>query len=161
GRGEEGRVRLGELAGAVGFTPRYFHRIFKERMGVTPREWVSKVAGDKRREEGGGSTGVVEMGEQAWVGEKFDFSDLIDFGADAETRDFDHLAGPWNQSFIMDPELSLDANGLSQPWSAYAPAQAISGFFQPMPDDTSFCEKTMSFTSTLELDASVLLNWDN
>lgn len=162
GKGEGGKVRLGELAGLVGFTPRYFHGIFKGRMGVTPREWVGRVAGEKkRRKEEGGRSAVVEVGEQAWGGESFDFNDLIDFGGDADLLDLNDIAGPQDQSFMMDPELSFDANGPSQPWTGYEPAQAISGSLQTRPEDVAYCEKTMSSTSTLELDTSALLNWDS
>ncbi|KAF5849957.1 hypothetical protein GGP41_005381 [Bipolaris sorokiniana] len=164
GKGEEegGKLRLGELARGVGFTPRYFHRIFKERMGVTPREWVGRVAGEKKRRKEEGGCAVVQVGEQSWCGESFDFNDLIDFGADVDLRNLDDITiGPQDQSSMIDPELSLDANGLFQPWCGYEPAQAITDSLQTTPEDVVYCEKTMSSIPTLELDALALLNWDN
>ncbi|EUC48700.1 hypothetical protein COCMIDRAFT_23476 [Bipolaris oryzae ATCC 44560] len=161
GKGEEGKLRLGELSREVGFTSRYFHGVFKGRMGVTPREWVGRVVGERKRRDEEARCGVGEMGEQAWGGESFDFNDLIDFGGDAEMLNADDLTGPQDQSFTIDQELSLDANGLFQPWTGYEPAQAISGSFQTTPEVMSFGEKTMSSTSTLELDAAAMLDWDS
>ncbi|PVI08084.1 hypothetical protein DM02DRAFT_549418, partial [Periconia macrospinosa] len=39
GEGKEG-LRLEDLARKVGLTRRYFHKIFKDRVGVTPREYA-------------------------------------------------------------------------------------------------------------------------
>lgn len=33
-------IRLQDLATHVGLTPRYFHKIFKDKMGVTPKEYA-------------------------------------------------------------------------------------------------------------------------
>lgn len=43
-KGEAKNLKLHELAKKVGLTPRYFHKIFKDKTGTTPREYTNIVA---------------------------------------------------------------------------------------------------------------------
>ncbi|KAJ4382666.1 hypothetical protein N0V86_001888 [Didymella sp. IMI 355093] len=43
-KGEAKNLRLHDLAKKVGLTPRYFHKIFKDKTGTTPREYTNIVA---------------------------------------------------------------------------------------------------------------------
>lgn len=42
--GEAKNLKLHDLAKKVGLTPRYFHKIFKDKTGTTPREYTNIVA---------------------------------------------------------------------------------------------------------------------
>ncbi len=43
-KGEAKDLKLHDLAKKVGLTPRYFHKIFKDKTGTTPREYTNIVA---------------------------------------------------------------------------------------------------------------------
>lgn len=43
-KGEAKNLKLHDLAKKVGLTPRYFHKIFKDKTGTTPREYTNIVA---------------------------------------------------------------------------------------------------------------------
>lgn len=55
--GNTGAIRLQDLATHVGLTPRYFHKIFKDKTGVTPKEYA--------RLNGKESTNIVGIIEDA------------------------------------------------------------------------------------------------
>jgi AraC family transcriptional regulator of adaptative response/methylated-DNA-[protein]-cysteine methyltransferase len=42
---------LKELAAAVGISPFYFHRLFKEATGLTPKSYAAACRSDRMREE--------------------------------------------------------------------------------------------------------------
>jgi AraC family transcriptional regulator of adaptative response/methylated-DNA-[protein]-cysteine methyltransferase len=51
---------LGELAGAAGLSPSYFHRVFKAVTGVTPKAYGAAHRAGKVRDELGRSSTVTE-----------------------------------------------------------------------------------------------------
>jgi methylphosphotriester-DNA--protein-cysteine methyltransferase len=62
----EGKITLNEIAKSVGLTPRYLHKVFKERMGVTPRQYANGLmaanqvaAGSSSMPSGQGSGGAA------------------------------------------------------------------------------------------------------
>jgi hypothetical protein len=62
------------LAESVGLSPRYFHKVFKEKVGVTPRGFGRLVEGEGL---GGGKEVEEEAGGGGFIEEEFDFSDLV------------------------------------------------------------------------------------
>jgi methylphosphotriester-DNA--protein-cysteine methyltransferase len=170
--GDVGSSRLQDLAKKVNLTPRYFHKIFKDKTGLTPKEYTTKKAIENSRVvTASASTKMPETSAQSdW--ESFDFNDLIDFGSDSNLLSTTDLIVAQDQSPIMDPELDLNVNNLLQPWiGGYEPAQAISWQFGHRDDITNslkttpvgmpYGERMMPSMSTLELDAAALLNSDN
>ncbi|CAI6278535.1 unnamed protein product [Periconia digitata] len=94
--GEAGKdgLKLQDLATKVGLTRRYFHKIFKDRMGVTPRGYATLKMEEKTIREGGFEVeveveeevspatsvtptgdGLVDMGPFSF--DQFDFSDFV------------------------------------------------------------------------------------
>lgn len=77
---DEKALRLQDLAKGVGLTPRYFHKIFKDKTGLTPTEYVKSKMGLATRVDGPWTAG----GDQAVVGNTgFDgFNGFNDFNLD-------------------------------------------------------------------------------
>jgi methylphosphotriester-DNA--protein-cysteine methyltransferase len=132
-QGEKGRqgLRLQELARKVGLTPRYFHKIFKERMGVTPRDWAKgKMTGGEARGEGEMRTPSLVLDSPPELSEfdidGFDFNGLVDFDADAEMA-VEGVAEPamalWD---VFDEPFDVNATMLT--WDTFAPDYLGSGF---------------------------------
>ncbi|KAK9251912.1 hypothetical protein V1507DRAFT_374606, partial [Lipomyces tetrasporus] len=42
-----GDIKLWELADEMGWTPSYLHRVFKRKMGVTPKRYADRLKGDE------------------------------------------------------------------------------------------------------------------
>ena len=65
-----GRLTLAEVAAKVGLTPRYLHKVFKERMGCTPREYAEGLEhgraqmGDGRVEDEDAERSAAADGQQ-------------------------------------------------------------------------------------------------
>ncbi|KAL1604094.1 hypothetical protein SLS60_005686 [Paraconiothyrium brasiliense] len=169
-RGKEG-LRLQDLAKKVGLTPRYFHKIFKEKMGATPKEW----AGGKMVERDGDGQGETrtpslvldsppELGEFNLDAFDFnDFNDLVDFDADA---------GLGGDRGVDEPAMllwdgfgePLDVNTTMLTWDTFAPDYLGSGFqlddkVSEWTDATLIPDAMMTKTSTtFEQDAALLLD---
>jgi AraC family transcriptional regulator, regulatory protein of adaptative response / methylated-DNA-[protein]-cysteine methyltransferase len=56
----ESMPSLGELAGAAGFSPAYFHRVFKAHVGVTPAQYARNERARRFREHLGAGATVTE-----------------------------------------------------------------------------------------------------
>ncbi|KAF2442005.1 hypothetical protein P171DRAFT_59572 [Karstenula rhodostoma CBS 690.94] len=127
-RGEEG-VRLRVLAREVGLTERYFHKVFKERMGVTPRGWArGMMAGGKGGEMGTpGLVGDSPLGVEGFELDAFDFNELVDFEGDAgvagDGMAVDLAMAPLGA--FGDP---FDARASMCGWDTFAPDYLGSGF---------------------------------
>lgn len=73
--------RLQELAKNVGLTPRYFHKIFKDKTGMTPKEYAkTKMEQQRVGENGLSGDGQLTLGPFDLGG--YDFNDLVDFTFD-------------------------------------------------------------------------------
>ncbi|KAK9323106.1 hypothetical protein V1517DRAFT_234655, partial [Lipomyces orientalis] len=46
-RNVNGNIKLWELADEMGWTPSYLHRVFKRKMGITPKRYADRVKGDE------------------------------------------------------------------------------------------------------------------
>ncbi|KAF2498181.1 hypothetical protein BU16DRAFT_286609 [Lophium mytilinum] len=84
-KGNANELGLKDLAKAVGLTPRYFHKVFKDRMGVTPAQYVKLKQGematvqglDLPQEESKEDRQRVQNGGEEELGFDFDFTDLV------------------------------------------------------------------------------------
>lgn len=159
--GEEGEgLRLQVLAKKVGLTPRYFHKIFKERMGVTPREWArGKMGGDGEGESAGEmrTPSLVhsppEMEELDL--DAFDFSELVDFeGAAESTGDtvaMGAMIAPFGEPFDMTASMCG--------WEAFAPDYLGEGF--RLDHTTPNVSGAMKTSATFEQDAALIMDMAN
>ncbi|KAF2281215.1 uncharacterized protein EI97DRAFT_23163 [Westerdykella ornata] len=96
----EGRksVKLQDLAKTVGLTPRYFHKVFKDKMGMTPKEW------SKMRGANGASLGnAMVVGEGCAPKGANGELEGQDGGGDLDFDDLVDLDG----AFLLTPENSL------------------------------------------------------
>ena len=129
GSGAKKGPKLQDLAKRVGLTPRYFHKIFKDRMGVTPNEYAkSKMHGQQQQQQ------VQQVHVAAAQGQDFSLHDVPDLGAfdfndlvDFELSDFGlgldlvaDNASPADLSSMSTPApfgQETDANVLNLAWT--------------------------------------------
>lgn len=172
---DAGASRLQDLARKVGLTPRYFHKIFKEKMGLTPKEYAKKRAMEKSGAmDASLSKTTIETNMPLWGLEDFAINDLVNLESDANllVLDTSDLAVLQDQSLATDANLGLGLDDLFQPLNdGREPAQIISwplGCDSHMAEslgtvsaDISYYEKTVPYISTLEQDAAALLSCDS
>ncbi|KAF1839996.1 uncharacterized protein K460DRAFT_399620 [Cucurbitaria berberidis CBS 394.84] len=162
--------RLQDLAKNVGLTPRYFHKIFKDKTGMTPNEYTkAKTVEHVSPRAAATSTESAETTD--W--ETFDFNDLVDFGADHNAIWTDDFAAEAVQASTTGIDIDIDVNMLLQSWSAgYEPNNIDPSLVvindillqpfetTPAPGDLHGVKATPT-VSTLELDAATLLCCDS
>lgn len=159
---EEGNksLRLQDLAKSVGLTPRYFHKIFKDRMGVTPNEYAkSKMQGQKASDVASDPTSLDPMNLDA-----FDFNDLLDFDLDPNlpmdnTLMMEDLDQPLPVLFgqEIDPNVqNLAWNGDFRPDALFAGFNGSEKYGELY--STMGWESRAPAVTTFELDATLLLN---
>jgi methylphosphotriester-DNA--protein-cysteine methyltransferase len=166
-------VRLQDLAKKVNLTPRYFHKIFKDKTGLTPKEYAKKKTNEGSSPSARSLlTTTTEASIQSWDWNTFDFNDLVDFGAESNPALTDDLTMP-EQPSARQLSLDFDGSGLLQPWSGgYEMDSLDQGLFfvNDMPVDSYRAtsasvdlesEKAMPNVSTFELDAAALLECDS
>jgi hypothetical protein len=105
-RSSRGKITLKEIAEQVNLTPRYLHKIFKDRMGCTPKEYAESVhagraSGAEGSREVSGAYTTANMGyltpaisEGTWYSDDdllASIMDLVDWDYDPDT---DPLATP-------------------------------------------------------------------
>ncbi|KAF2682759.1 hypothetical protein K458DRAFT_405505 [Lentithecium fluviatile CBS 122367] len=166
-RGDEKAGRLQDLAKSVGLTPRYFHKVFKDRMRLTPKEYAkSKVEG-----AGGGGTdpflhgGLDDLGPMNLEG--FDFNDLVDFGAGASlSTDHNTPSAPAEQGtpgfFGNENDVNVLMPATVENWpNAINTSFSVSDKLFQQFDASSLSDKAMMVTTTaFDMDAALLLNSD-
>ncbi|KAG9188611.1 hypothetical protein G6011_07316 [Alternaria panax] len=156
-------LRLQDLAKKVSLTPRYFHKIFKDKTGSTPKEYAKKMA-TQRSSPGtmSTSTTAADGGDQSHDWNTFDFNDLVDIGTDLSPLNMNNFTVPEEHSSAVHHDLCFDMSNVLDPWSdhfvfdqsASWPADAFLG----MPATPDHYEKAGPSVSTLELDAAALLD---
>jgi methylphosphotriester-DNA--protein-cysteine methyltransferase len=167
-------LRLQDLAKKVNLTPRYFHKIFKDKTGFTPKEYAKRKTNEGSSPSATPpSTTTTDASVQSWEWGTFDFNDLIDFGTDLSPVLADDLAIPQEQPSAIDLRLDFDADGLLQPWNERYDMNGLDLglFFQnDMPVDVYQAarasidlesQKPVPNVSTFELDAAALLDCDS
>jgi len=81
-KGNVSAIKLQDLAKSVGLTPRYFHKIFKDKMGMTPKEYI-KCKTQVAMSEGTGSTGQDSpLILDTMNLDIFDFNEIVDLDMD-------------------------------------------------------------------------------
>ena len=82
-RSDPKTFKLHDLAKKVGLTPRYFHKIFKDRIGVTPREYAKIVSAQQDSSSATPVSGVSSSDLEPFDWDTFDIADLAAFRLDA------------------------------------------------------------------------------
>lgn len=174
--GVEG-LRLNDLARGVGLTGRYFHKIFKERRGVTPREWArGRMAAGREGEGNAPETRTPSLVVDSPLGggldalnlDAFDFNDLVNLDGEAGLGGNGHAAmasEPTMLSVSADEYGELfDASASMLTWDTFAPDYLDSGFrlddkVSKWADAASIPDAAMVRTSTtFEQDAALILD---
>jgi methylphosphotriester-DNA--protein-cysteine methyltransferase len=161
-RGDRKAERLQDLAKGVGLTPRYFHKVFKERTGLTPKEYARA----KKQGAGGAREDPFlhqELNVLETLGiDAFDFNDLIDFDTDTSTstQSASPSAAPepyTPNQFTHGTGVDLDAFTMNESWNDTMGDFDDTAFFQQNVGLSS-TEHTKETTTTFESDAALLLS---
>jgi methylphosphotriester-DNA--protein-cysteine methyltransferase len=168
-QGDAKALRLQDLAKNVGLTPRYFHKIFKDKTGATPSAWVKAKMDEKEGETRTPSLTLDSPSEIAPLNmDTFDFNELVDFNADSG-QGFDGVRA----TTITDPAMlsldgfdeGIDANTTTMcTWDTFAPDYIDAGFrignhtMAKWADPSTIPEARMTKVSaTFEQDAALIL----
>jgi methylphosphotriester-DNA--protein-cysteine methyltransferase len=169
-------LRLQDLAKNVGLTPRYFHKIFKDKTGVTPKEWAKGRAASQSSPDVTPSLTASPQSDEALDTFEWDafninsFNELVDFDMDGGATLGYNLATGSNQPVSMGHGNAIDVSILDELWSTgYMEAGAFpeDKNFTTARQDTAITDSMWSATgnqqsavSTFELDIDALLRYD-
>jgi methylphosphotriester-DNA--protein-cysteine methyltransferase len=165
-------LRLKDLADRVGLTPRYFHKIFKDRMGITPNEYAKR----KMKEQVEANSLPKLSGDQQTTPDSigfdaFNMDDFLDLGMDPELSAVNALTiGDTNQTVPVSFDQAIDTNLMDLPWNGDLGLEAILAGFNSGErlEDPSVLgfdglkgwdwdwDLSTSASKTVELDASLL-----
>ncbi|KAF2118159.1 metal binding domain of Ada-domain-containing protein [Lophiotrema nucula] len=119
--------KLQDLAKNVGLTPRYFHKIFKDKTGLTPKEYA------KAKKQALQPATVNEQADQectlldSWDFGEFDLNNLLDLDTDPSLS-----MDPMTSTFdTTDPTLStmfgqlIDVNIQPSVWNDYSASNSL------------------------------------
>ncbi|KAJ4287315.1 hypothetical protein N0V90_012713 [Kalmusia sp. IMI 367209] len=169
-QGDSKAFRLQDLAKNVGLTPRYFHKVFKDRMGVTPKEWAKGRMQEREAEMRTPSLVLDSPPDlETFNLDEFDFNELVDFEGDAGmTMDIASTTAAVEPTILplvegFGDEISVNTSMLS--WGALALDPLDPGLslgddkLSKWADVTANSDDTMPMTSaTFEHDAALLLS---
>lgn len=165
-------LKLQDLAKKINLTPRYFHKIFKDKTRLTPKEYAKKRAMD-RSSLNAIPTLTTTSGEsvQPWDWDAYDFSNLVDWVTSSSPVSMDTFVVPEEELPIMYTDLDSDIVGLSQPWGVGYETDRTSSWhfnwdspanpFYDIPARMHDEEETVPSTSPSEKDAFALLECDS
>lgn len=109
-------LKLQDIAKKINFTPRYFHKIFKDKTGLTPKEYAKKRATDRNNLCAiSTSATTTDENTQSWDWDSFGFSTLVNLETDSSPTSMDDFVAPEEQPPTMYTDLNFDVVGLSQP----------------------------------------------
>jgi len=155
-------LRLKDLADKVGLTPRYFHKIFKDKMGVTPNEY-----GKRKMQEQLEANKLPKLsGEQDQTtpdsldNDTFNFHEFLDLEKDLNlAMDNTLVMGDTNQTLPVMFGQAIDANVQNLP-SAFGSGEKVGDLSLLGLDEISEWNwnSTISNSGTFELDAALLLS---
>ncbi|KAJ4372238.1 hypothetical protein N0V83_004012 [Neocucurbitaria cava] len=167
-------LKLQDLAKKVGLTPRYFHKIFKDKTGLTPKEYTTKA---KTENHYSPSTVAISTGSEASIQtpdwETFDFNDLIDYDADLNATWTEDIGTEALNARTTGCDTEIDMDMLLRSWSSgYGPSGIDPGLgstddillrsLEAMSAPNSLQgAKAAPSVSTFELDAAALLRCDS
>jgi methylphosphotriester-DNA--protein-cysteine methyltransferase len=170
-------LRLHDLAKNVGLTPRYFHKIFKDKTGVTPKEWAKTRATQPSCSSGTPAlTASPAEGAEVEIADwnSFNFNELVDFDIDGSaTLGYNLMTGA-AEPVSMGHGNAIDMNILNELWMSGYELEGVEGgafiegeTIMSDPGDAlapaliwPTMDKQMPVMSTFELDADALLRCD-
>lgn len=122
--GDPKALRLQKLAKNVGLTPRYFHKIFKDKTGVTPKEWA-KTRTTSSQSISDTTTASASSPRESTVVETFDweafnysdFNNLVDFDFDVSATLGYNLTTGATEPASMGYGNAIDVNVLDEIWT--------------------------------------------
>lgn len=175
---DEKAIRLQDLARNVGLTPRYFHKIFKDKMGVTPKEWAKAKATPSSRSSATPAS-IVSPAETTdnetsdWI--SFNFNELVDFEVDSSATLGYNLATGAAEPVSMGYGNAIGMDILYEMWTTgYEPNAINAGYIiggedlgnsiaeiQVPASMWPAAEQQIPIASTFELDADALLRCDS
>jgi methylphosphotriester-DNA--protein-cysteine methyltransferase len=83
-KGEARNLKLHDLAKKVGLTPRYFHKIFKDKTGTTPREYTNIIAAQHSSSSSPASASEASSSQaENFDWDSFDISELNSYQFDS------------------------------------------------------------------------------
>jgi len=165
-------LKLQDLAKKINLTPRYFHKIFKNKTRLTPKEYAKKRAMDRSTLNTIPTlTTTSEESVQPWDWDTYDFSNLVDWvnGSSPVSKDAFVVLEELLPTVCTD--LDLDVVGLSQPWgigyetdwasSWHFDCDSPANPFYDIPARVHHDEKTVPSASPFETDTFALLECDS
>lgn len=120
-KGEAKNLKLHDLAKKVGLTPRYFHKIFKDKTGTTPREYTNIVAAQHSGTSPASGTGTSPSIADNFDWDTFDISELAQYQFDSNpTLEDDFLTQAAQITAAGFGDTSIETLPL-QSWTASSP----------------------------------------
>lgn len=83
-KGDAKKLKLHDIAKKVGLTPRYFHKIFKDKTGTTPREYTNIVAAQHSNTSPCSGPGTSPSNADTFDWDTFDISELAEYQFDSQ-----------------------------------------------------------------------------
>lgn len=106
-KGEAKSLKLHDLAKKVGLTPRYLHKIFKDKTGTTPREYTNIVAAQHSSSSATPGSDWSPSNVETFDWDNFDISELANYQFDLSimpSHDYmEQTAQMSAASFVMAP----------------------------------------------------------
>lgn len=117
--------RLQDLAKNVGLTPRYFHKIFKDKTGMTPKEWAkARATSDNTPEAAPALTeSPIETPPSDTTGydlldwNSFNMSEMVDFDIDGGATLGYNLVTGASKPVSMGYGNAIDMNIMNELWN--------------------------------------------
>ena len=123
-KGDAKKLKLHDIAKKVGLTPRYFHKIFKDKTGTTPREYTNIVAAQHSNTSPCSGSGTSPLNADSFDWDTFDISELAKYQFDSQhTLEDDFLTQAARITAAGFGDASI--HGLpQQPWTASSPTDS-------------------------------------
>ncbi|KAF3001457.1 hypothetical protein E8E13_008286 [Curvularia kusanoi] len=91
-KGDAKNLKLHDIAKKVGLTPRYFHKIFKDKTGTTPREYTNIIAAQHSSTSPSSGSRTSPCNAENFDWDTFDIAELAQYQFDSnQTLEGDFL----------------------------------------------------------------------
>ncbi|KAA8616935.1 Ada Adenosine deaminase [Pyrenophora tritici-repentis] len=157
-------LKLQDLAKKINRTPRYFHKIFKNKTGMTPKEYAKKRAADRSSLNAApASTTTTEESAQSWNWDACNFNDLVNLRTDSSHTSMETFLMPTEQLPAIYTDVDFDLVGVSQPWADWTSLWPFDwdSPVDHIPARMYSHEKNLPSASFLETDAAALFECDS
>lgn len=165
--GDSKLFKLQELAKKVGLTPRYFHKIFKDKTGMTPKEFAKSRSTAHGSPSNTPASSTTEASVQSWDWDTFDFNDLVDYSTYSTQALAIDFATNVGHVPVTEFGAEFDATTSFRPWSTgyevcdagfvVANNLSVDPFLNMSTPMDVHEQKFMSTVSTFDLDEAVIL----